>query len=46
MYAQLVKSEGMKSAAELSPEERAFQERIDRGEPLFVGVLSSARASA
>ena len=34
MYAQLVKSEGMKSAAELSPEERAFQERIDRGEKI------------
>ena len=31
MYAQMVKSEGT-AAAEMSPEERAFQDRIDRGE--------------
>ena len=34
MYAQMVKSEGMKSADEMSPEERAFQERIDRNEKI------------
>ena len=33
MYAQLVKSEG-KSQAELTPEDIAFQERIDRGEKI------------
>ncbi len=36
MYAQMVKtdSDGLKSDAELSPEERAFQDRIDRGEKI------------
>src|SRR5574343_1567118 len=34
MYAQLVKAEGMKSPEEMPPEERAFQERIDRGEKI------------
>lgn len=34
MYAQLVKSEGAKSRAEMTPEEIAFQERIDRGEKI------------
>ncbi|HQS09578.1 MAG: 1,2-phenylacetyl-CoA epoxidase subunit A [Rhizobiales bacterium 24-66-13] len=34
MYAQLVKSEGKKSAEEMSPEERAFQDRVDRGEKI------------
>jgi ring-1,2-phenylacetyl-CoA epoxidase subunit PaaA len=33
MYAQMVKSEG-KAPEEISPEERAFQERIDRGEKI------------
>jgi ring-1,2-phenylacetyl-CoA epoxidase subunit PaaA len=33
MYAQLVKSEG-KSAAEMTPEDIAFQARIDRGEKI------------
>lgn len=33
MYAQMVKSEGT-AAAEMSPEERAFQDRIDRGEKI------------
>jgi ring-1,2-phenylacetyl-CoA epoxidase subunit PaaA len=32
MYAQLVKSEGLKAPEEMTAEERAFQERIDRGE--------------
>lgn len=34
MYAQLVKSEGTSSLEAMSPEERAFQERIDRGEKI------------
>ncbi|MEO0911402.1 MAG: 1,2-phenylacetyl-CoA epoxidase subunit PaaA [Pseudomonadota bacterium] len=36
MYAQLVKTDGktVKSLEEMSPEERAFQERIDRGEKI------------
>ena len=34
MYAQMVKSEGMKSLEEMSPEERAFQERIDANEKI------------
>ncbi|WP_180900006.1 1,2-phenylacetyl-CoA epoxidase subunit PaaA [Martelella soudanensis] len=34
MYAQMVKSEGMKSREDMSPEEQAFQERIDRGEKI------------
>ncbi|MTH60442.1 1,2-phenylacetyl-CoA epoxidase subunit PaaA [Paracoccus litorisediminis] len=32
MYAQLVKSEGSKTREEMTPQEIAFQERIDRGE--------------
>ncbi|MBD9527332.1 1,2-phenylacetyl-CoA epoxidase subunit PaaA [Paracoccus sp. PAR01] len=32
MYAQLVKSEGSKTREEMTPQETAFQERIDRGE--------------
>ena len=36
MYAQLIKStgKGVKSLEEMSPEERAFQERIDHGEKI------------
>ena len=36
MYAQLIKStgKGVKSLEEMSPEERVFQERIDRGEKI------------
>ncbi|MCA0256865.1 MAG: 1,2-phenylacetyl-CoA epoxidase subunit A [Proteobacteria bacterium] len=34
MYAQLVKTEGTKSLEEMTAEERAFQERIDRGEKI------------
>ena len=34
MYAQLVSAEGMKKPEEMSSEERAFQERIDRGEKI------------
>jgi ring-1,2-phenylacetyl-CoA epoxidase subunit PaaA len=34
MYAQMVKAEGLKPPEEMSPEERAFQERIDRGEKI------------
>ena len=34
MYAQMVKTEGLKPPEEMSPEERAFQERIDRGEKI------------
>jgi len=34
MYAQMVKSEGGKPAAEMTAEEKAFQERIDRGEKI------------
>ena len=34
MYAQLVQTDGLKSQEEMTPEERAFQERIDRGEKI------------
>ncbi|TPE51917.1 1,2-phenylacetyl-CoA epoxidase subunit PaaA [Amaricoccus solimangrovi] len=34
MYAQLVQTDGLKKPEEMSPEERAFQERIDRGEKI------------
>ncbi len=34
MYAQLVKAEGAKSREEMSEQERAFQDRIDRGEKI------------
>ena len=36
MYAQMVKStgQGVQSHADMSPEDRAFQERIDRGEKI------------
>lgn len=34
MYAQLVKSEGSKSLEEMTPEEKSFQDRIDRGEKI------------
>jgi ring-1,2-phenylacetyl-CoA epoxidase subunit PaaA len=34
MYAQLVNVEGVKSATEMTPQEHAFQERIDRGEKI------------
>ena len=34
MYAQLVSTEGLKKAEDMTPEERAFQERIDRGEKI------------
>jgi ring-1,2-phenylacetyl-CoA epoxidase subunit PaaA len=34
MYAQLVKSDALKSREEMSPEEQAFQERIDNGEKI------------
>lgn len=34
MYAQLVTSEGAKDRTEMSPQEIAFQERIDRGEKI------------
>ena len=36
MYAQMVKSTGsnVKSLKDMSPEDRAFQERIDRGEKI------------
>jgi ring-1,2-phenylacetyl-CoA epoxidase subunit PaaA len=34
MYAQMVKTEGVRPLDEQSPEERAFQERIDRGEKI------------
>ncbi|MGO4852880.1 1,2-phenylacetyl-CoA epoxidase subunit PaaA [Phaeovulum sp. W22_SRMD_FR3] len=34
MYAQLVTSEGAKARAEMTPEEAAFQDRIDRGEKI------------
>ena len=34
MYAQLVKSEGSKSRDEMTPEEIAFQDRIDRNEKI------------
>lgn len=34
MYAQLVKAEGAKSREEMSDQERAFQDRIDRGEKI------------
>jgi ring-1,2-phenylacetyl-CoA epoxidase subunit PaaA len=32
MYAQMVRTEGLKPPEEMTPEERAFQARIDRGE--------------
>ena len=41
MYAQMVKSEGT-APAEMSPEERAFQDRIDRGEIQGVPRAESA----
>jgi len=34
MYAQMVKAEGAKPRAEMTPEEAAFQDRIDRGEKI------------
>ncbi|MGH2343193.1 1,2-phenylacetyl-CoA epoxidase subunit PaaA [Segnochrobactraceae bacterium EtOH-i3] len=34
MYAQLVKTEGARAPGEMTAEERAFQERIDRGEKI------------
>jgi ring-1,2-phenylacetyl-CoA epoxidase subunit PaaA len=36
MYAQMVKStgKGVQSRDEMSPEDRAFQDRIDRGEKI------------
>ncbi|QDC09230.1 1,2-phenylacetyl-CoA epoxidase subunit A [Oceanicola sp. D3] len=34
MYAQMIKSEGGKSREEMSPEEAAFQDRIDAGETI------------
>ena len=34
MYAQLVKSEGSKHRDEMTPQELAFQDRIDRGEKI------------
>jgi len=34
MYAQLVKSDGMKPREEMTPEDLAFQDRIDRGEKI------------
>ena len=34
MYAQMVKSEGSKSREEMTPEEIAFQDRIDRNEKI------------
>jgi ring-1,2-phenylacetyl-CoA epoxidase subunit PaaA len=34
MYAQMVKTDAVKSVEEMSPEERAFQERVDRGEKI------------
>ncbi|AVW93700.1 MULTISPECIES: 1,2-phenylacetyl-CoA epoxidase subunit PaaA [Roseobacteraceae] len=34
MYAQMVESEGMKSPEGMTPEERVFQERIDRNEKI------------
>ncbi|AGT08262.1 1,2-phenylacetyl-CoA epoxidase subunit PaaA [Paracoccus aminophilus] len=34
MYAQLVKTEGLKAAEDMTPQERAFQERIDRNEKI------------
>ncbi|HRW14320.1 1,2-phenylacetyl-CoA epoxidase subunit PaaA [Amaricoccus sp.] len=34
MYAQLVQTDGLKKPEEMSPEERAFQERIDRNEKI------------
>jgi ring-1,2-phenylacetyl-CoA epoxidase subunit PaaA len=34
MYAQLVQTDGLKKPEEMTPEERAFQERIDRGEKI------------
>ena len=34
MYAQLVQTDGLKKPEDMTPEERAFQERIDRGEKI------------
>jgi ring-1,2-phenylacetyl-CoA epoxidase subunit PaaA len=34
MYAQMVKADGLKSREDMTPEERAFQDRIDRGEKI------------
>ena len=34
MYAQLVKSDALKSREEMSPEELAFQDRVDNGEKI------------
>lgn len=34
MYAQLVKTDGLKAPEDMTPEERAFQERVDRGEKI------------
>jgi ring-1,2-phenylacetyl-CoA epoxidase subunit PaaA len=34
MYAQLVQTDGLKSPEEMTAQERAFQERIDRGEKI------------
>ena len=34
MYAQMVTTDGPKAHHEITPEERAFQERIDRGEKI------------
>lgn len=34
MYAQMVKSSGLKTREDMTPEERAFQDRIDRGEKI------------
>jgi len=34
MYAQLVSTDGLKKPEEMTPEERAFQERIDRNEKI------------
>jgi ring-1,2-phenylacetyl-CoA epoxidase subunit PaaA len=34
MYAQLVRTEGLKAPEDMTPQERAFQERVDRGEKI------------
>jgi len=34
MYAQLVKTDGLKAPEDMTPQERAFQERVDRGEKI------------
>lgn len=38
MYAQLVKSEGSKHRDEMTPQELAFQDRIDRGKDRTEGM--------